>query len=502
MERAHAASNRPKRSRTRARFLEKVVSSRARLGVLCAFLIVIFLTGGSSRADMQSLILLRPVSFVALGYGLLTLSQEHIRRYWPLVTIAGATVALTTVHLIPLPPGLWQSFPGREAITELDALLGLNDQWRPLTLDPQTTRNALFALAIPCAVLVLGIQLDARQREGLLTFILGLGVLTALWGLLQLIGNPRGPLYLYSLTSYGTPVGLFANRNHQAVFLASLIPMMYCWVQLAQGSWKNIGTTKGKRSAMAAGGMLLLIPLILITGSRAGLLTLILSICVTTVLFAVIMSAGARRRTRRSSALARIAPTAVGAVVVAGLGLVTIGLGRDQAFERLIGSDPIADTRADLLPATWRIAVDAFPWGTGIGSFDDVYRMHESDALLRPEYVNHAHNDLLEVLMTGGLLGALILLFGIVLFTTRGWAIWRGGQAEIRVNIGPAAALIALAILFIASLIDYPLRVPALAGYAVLLAIWASKGSYVTDTAPRECGPRGTRTGQRFEQSS
>ncbi len=451
---------------------------------------------------MQSLILLRPVSLLALGYGLLTLSREHIRRYWPLVTIAGTTVVLTTVHLIPLPPGVWQSFPGREVVADLDALLGLNDQWRPLTLDPQTTRNALFALAAPCAVLILAIQLDARQRERLLTFILGLGVLTALWGLLQLMGNPRGPLYLYSLTSYGSPVGLFANRNHQAVFLASLIPMMYCWVQLAQGSWKDIGTTKGKRSAMATGGMLLLIPLILITGSRAGLLTLVLSVCVTAVLITAITSAGARRRTRRSSALARIAPAAVAAVVVAGLGLVTIGLGRDRAFERLIGSDPIADTRADLLPATWRIAVDAFPWGTGIGSFDDVYRMHESDALLRPEYVNHAHNDLLEVLMTGGLLGALILLFGIMLFTARGWAIWRERKAEIRANIGPAAALIALAILFIASLIDYPLRVPALASYAVLLAIWASKGSYVTDAPPREHGPRGTKTRQRSEQSS
>lgn len=499
MEAPPVALNRTKRSRRRGRILESVLSSRARLSVLCGLLVVIFLTGGSSRADMQSLVLLRPISLLALGYGLLTISQEHIRRYWPLVTIAAATVVLFAFHLIPLPPGLWHSLPGRETIAELDALLGLNDQWRPLTLDPQTTRNALLALATPCAVLVLGIQLGTGQHEKLLTFILGLGVLTAIWGLLQLMGSPRGPLYLYSLTSYGSPVGLFANRNHQAVFLASLIPVMYCWAQLAQGSWKDIGTTKGKRSAMAAGGMLLLIPLLLITGSRAGLLTLILSVCVTAALIAVIAPAGARR-THRSSALARIAPAAVAAAVVGGLGLVTIGLGRDRAFERLIGSDPIADTRADLLPATWRIAVDAFPWGTGAGSFDDVYRMRESDTLLRPEYVNHAHNDFLEVLMTGGLPGLLILIFGIVLFAARGWGIWRAGRAKIRGNIWPAAALIALAILFIASLIDYPLRVPAMASYAVLLAIWASRGSYVAD--PAEYGPRRTRMGRHSKKSS
>ncbi|WP_165271770.1 O-antigen ligase family protein [Pelagerythrobacter rhizovicinus] len=451
---------------------------------------------------MQSLILLRPVSLLALGYGLLTLSRKHIRQYWPLVTIAGVTVVLTAVHLIPLPPGIWQSLPGRETIAELDALLGLKDQWRPLTLDPQATRNALFALATPCAVLVLGIQLDARQHEKLLTLILGLGVLTAIWGLLQLMGSPRGPLYLYSLTSYGSPVGLFANRNHQAVFLASLIPVMYCWAQLAQGLWKDIGTTRGKRGAMAMGGMLLLIPLILITGSRSGLLMLVFSACVTAALITVAAPSGNRRRTHRSSALARIAPAAVGVVVVAGLGLVTIGLGRDRAFERLIGSDPIADTRADLLPETWRIAADMFPWGAGIGSFDDVYRMHEVDALLRPSYVNHAHNDFLEVLMAGGLLGALLLIFTIMLFAVRGWAIWRAGRAEIRTNIRPATALTALAILFIASLIDYPLRVPALASYAVLLAIWTGKGTQVADLPLREHGPRRTRRGQHSEHGS
>lgn len=496
MATTHAASNRPRRSRLRGRFLGRILSPPARLGAICAFLIIIFLTGGSSRADMQSLVLLRPVSLLALGYGLLTLSQKHIRRAWPLTAIAGATVVLTAVHLIPLSPGLWQSLPGRETIAELDALMGLKDQWRPLTLDPQATRNALFALVVPFAVLVLGIQFDARHHEKLLTFTLGLGVLTAIWGLLQLMGGPRGPLYLYSLTSYGSPVGLFANRNHQAVFLASLIPMMYCWAQLAQGSWKDLGTTKGKRSAMATGGILLLIPLILITGSRAGLLMLVFSTCITAVLITVAAPAGGRRRTHRSSVLARIAPAAIGIVVVAGLGLVTIGLGRDRAFERLIGSDPIADTRADLLPATWRIAVDVFPWGTGIGSFDDVYRMHEVDALLRPSYVNHAHNDFLEVLMTSGLLGALLLIFSIVVFAVRGWAIWRGGRAEIRANIWPATALIALAILFIASLIDYPLRVPALASYAVLLAIWASKGTYVADLPSRNSSPRGTEQGQ------
>ncbi|MBM0171294.1 O-antigen ligase family protein [Altererythrobacter sp. C41] len=491
--------SRRKRSPHR-RVIEGLTSSRARARILCAFLLAVFFTGGSSRPDMQSLVLLRPISLFVLGYGLLTLSRKSVRNHWPLVTIAIATVGLMILHLFPLPSELWQALPGREIIAEIDELLGLVGTWRPLTLDPQATRNALMALAPPCAALVLGIQLDKRQHETLLTFVLSLGALTAVWGLLQLMGSPRGPFYLYSITNYGSPVGLFASRNHQAVFLASLIPLMYCWSHLAQGSWKDLRTSKGRRGSIAVAGVLLLVPLVLLTGSRAGLLALFLSICVTAAVIAITSSAPGKRHGRSPSASARIALPIAGVLTIAGLAFVTISLGRDQAFERLVGSDPVADMRVDIVPTTWHIAVENFPWGTGIGSFDDVFRIYEPNTLLMPQYVNHAHNDFLEVLMTGGLAGVLIMATAIVFFAAQTWAIIRGGRTTIRANIWPAAALTALAILFIASLIDYPLRVPAMASYAVLLAIWASKGSYVAD--PSEYGRHDPRMGQRSEQSS
>ncbi|MGV2497813.1 O-antigen ligase family protein [Pelagerythrobacter aerophilus] len=356
-----------------------------------------------------------------------------------------------------------------------------------------------MALMTPCAVFVLGIQLGVRESKILLTFVLGLGAFTALLGVVQLMGGSRGPLYLYNLTSYGFPVGLFANRNHQAVFLASLIPLTYCWAQLAQGSWKDLGTSKGRRSAIAIAGVLLLVPLVLIAGSRAGLLALVLSTSATAAAIAITSFAAGKRR-GRDSALSRAALQTTGVLVIIGLALITIGLGRDKAFERLIGSDPIADMRADLVPATWHIAIENFPWGTGIGSFDDVYRMYEPNALLIPQYVNHAHNDFLEMLMTGGLGGALVIAFGIALFAAQAWMIGRSGRAAIHTNIWPAAALIALAILFIASLIDYPLRVPAMASYAVLLAIWASKGSGIADPLLPEDGTHGSRLGPRSDR--
>lgn len=467
------ASVRRMKSRVRPQvsLSRRLFSPRARLIVLCAFLLIVFLTGGSSRADMQPLIVLRPTSLLVLGYGLVTLSREHVRNFWALVAIMASAVALTVLHLVPIPPALWQALPGREAIAQIDHLSGLEGLWRPLTLDPQATRNALMALGTPGAVLILGIQLDWRQRETLLTLTLGLGALTAIWALLQIMGSPTGPLYLYDVTNYGHAVGLFANRNHQAVFLASLIPLIYCWVNLAHGSWKDLSSNKAKRSGIAIGCVLLFVPLILIAGSRAGLLTLVLSVCATAALIAAVP----RRRAQRWSALARFAPAMGGGAILGGLAVVTIGLGRDRAFERLLGSDPIADSRADLFPVVWRIATESFPWGTGVGSFDDVFRMYEPDTLLMPRYVNHAHNDLLEAFMTGGILGILILAVALSLFLVRAWSIAREGRKQIRTNILPAAALIALTVLFAASLVDYPLRVPAIASYLVLLALWTAR---------------------------
>lgn len=462
-----------RRIKRRAGIADQVLSPKARLVILCAFLLVIFMTGGSSRADMTPVVILRPVSILVLGYGMLTLSREHIRAFWPLVTIAGAAVVLTALHLIPLPPAIWHALPGRGVIAEIDGILGLGSLWRPLTLDPQATRNAIMALATPCAVLILAIQLDRGGREFLLTFTLALGMLTAVWALLQVMGSPRGPLYLYELTNYGAPVGLFANRNHQAVFLSSLLPLIYWWAQLGRGSWNDLSSDKGRRSGAGVAGVLLLVPLVLIAGSRAGLLTLVLSLCATLSL-AVVASAEQKRRGRldRSNVRQFLVP-AVSIAALAGLAFVTIAVGRDRAFERLIGSDPIVNDRVDLLPTIWAIAAQNLPWGTGIGSFDDVYRMYETDAMLSPNYLNHAHNDFLEVAMTGGVAGIAILAFAMSMLALRASRIFSERRDGIRVNCGAVAALIALIMLLVASLVDYPLRTPAMVSYAVLLAVWA-----------------------------
>jgi O-antigen ligase len=153
------------------------------------------------------------------------------------------------------------------------------------------------------------------------------------------------------------------------------------------------------------------------------------------------------------------------------LGVALWASDRSTALTRMMGQDVAADLRIQAW-ATVRSMLDThWALGSGFGSFPDVYKMFEPDRLLQPSYFNHAHNDWVELLITGGLPAAIILLVTIVWILRgvrrnglRGLA--KGHRGDIRL---PAMAILML--LAVGSIVDYPLRVPSIQALAVLLII-------------------------------
>ena len=137
---------------------DTIPSPERRFWIICAFLLFIFLTGGSSWANAPTLIVLRPVSVLMLGYALATMRRDDLRHGSSLLILSGLIITLTILHLVPLPPALWRALPGRAIVAELDAALKLDAVWRPLSLAPDATWNALFFLAAPMAVLLLALK--------------------------------------------------------------------------------------------------------------------------------------------------------------------------------------------------------------------------------------------------------------------------------------------------------------------------------------------------------
>lgn len=433
--------------------------------VLAGWLVVVFLLGGGARGDIASLAYLRPASILVLGYGLWHLTAEQLRANRVLFGLAAAWVLLLLVQLLPLPPGIWQALPGRDIVRDIGLAAGLGDTWRPLSMVPHATRNALWSAAAPLAVLVLGVQLTPAERARLLPVVLVLGAVSAAVAILQLSGDPFGRLYFYRITNNGTAVGLFANRNHQAIFLAMLFPMALAWLRIrrrgpAAATWFSTANTTA--------GAAILIVLVLITGSRSGFLLAVLAIVA-----APLIVAGPAREDRERQGRNR-ALTLLLLAVIAAIALLTVFSGRGLALDRLLGLDSADELRLQIAPTLFAMIGHYAPWGTGIGTFEQVYKLHEPADLLGPAYVNHAHNDWLEIALTGGVPALALVAIGCVALARTFLHAMKGEGMDAATRMLARLGVLILLVLGLASLADYPLRVPSLACVAALAVLWAA----------------------------
>jgi hypothetical protein len=225
---------------------------------LVAFIMLTFLTGGAARGDVQSLVILRPAAVVFCAIGLWSLSWAEVRAYKFLFSLAAAVFALVALHLIPLPPSIWGALPGRAFIVEIDKGAELGLVWRPISMVPAATRNALYALFIPLATLILAVQIGRERRFQILIVFISVGLASGLLGMLQVVSAPDGPLYFYDVTNNGSAVGLFSNRNHQAMWLACLFPMLAVFACAGVNSFDQSRLRLGL--SIAAGAVLVPLP--------------------------------------------------------------------------------------------------------------------------------------------------------------------------------------------------------------------------------------------------
>jgi O-antigen ligase len=426
-----------------------------RFWVLTGFLVLIFLTGGSSWPNVPSLMILRPFSILVLGYALFMLRGEDVRFALPLVAFVVAVVALTALHLMPLPPSLWHALPGRQLVADIDTAVGLGKVWRPLSVAPKATINALFFLITPLAVLLMTIQLTALDRLRLLYVIIALMIVSGLIGLLQTIGAS------YTVYSFSAPnAGFFANRNHQGVLLASMLPMLAVASEARLFSWLPPRSAKILAIAIA----IVLVPLIIVTGSRAGMVAMVAALLLVPALRLRLIVP----QSRQHSALRRRWSLLLGSLTIAGLVALVVLSARDVAIERM------GVISEDIRYPVWVSVVNAashyMPWGSGIGTYISAYQVYEPTSLLRPTYSNHAHNDWLEVLFTAGIPGGLLLLSAVGLFIA---GAWRAVSAPGVTGLAGRLGLITVLLLALGSAVDYPLRTAIASSMLVIAAVWA-----------------------------
>lgn len=431
--------------------------------IAAIFVAFAMLFGGGSRSDVMSVIWLRPIAILMLAYALFGIKAADLRAHWFLVSVAAATALLTILHLVPLPPGLWRALPGRDLIVDIDTVIGIGEVWRPLSMVPTTTWNALYSLSVPLAVLFLLLPMSEEQLFNILKVIALVLLLSALVGLFQATG---GSLSFYDIANPNA--GLFANRNHQAVLLACLYP-----IAAVLASVPGLRNRQRKlRWIVAIILGLALAPLLMVTGSRAGIgVALIAIVSVPFIVPIAWRGDGTRRFPLRSLLMG-----ALGLGLVVLLGWVAIQSDRNLAMLRFTELDATEDLRYPVWAVTWDLAIKYLPFGSGIGSFVEVFQIHEPDSLLMPRYWNHAHNDWLEVVLVAGLPGAALLVAAVAGYLLACLRAFTGGKSGSLANMLARLGCVILTILGLASVFDYPVRAPAVACVFVFAAVVAARG--------------------------
>jgi len=365
-----------------------------------------------------------------------------------LIVLALLVVAL---QLIPLPPEIWTKLPGRSGIARGYDLLAIRRPWLSISESPYEAVSTSFALLPPLAIFAVSATDNSRGMAGALLIGTALAIIV---GALQVASGPTSAWYFYPITNTGA-VGFFANGNHMATLLLAAIP----FVPALLLSGKSQQRLRGKSAAtitiaIAALGLILIG--IALNRSLAALLLVVPVLLATGLMIPV----GWRLRW-------------------VGVPLVVLGLAGAVAA---LSTNPLNSTSASSAKEyslqsrqhIWRTTAAAiaetFPVGTGLGSFQQVYRLQENPDRVDATYVNHAHNDYLELALELGLPGILLIL---VFF---GW--WGRRLAQIwSSNLSSPfdrAATIASAAILAHSVVDYPLRTSAMAAvFAMCIGILA-----------------------------
>jgi O-antigen ligase len=305
---------------------------------------------------------------------------------------------------------------------------------------------ALFVdYKVTLAILAFGWGWLASRKSPLRTlsflrFLIVLGILEALLGLIQYFAAP-GWIFGYQNVFYISS-GTLINRNHFAGLLEMIVPATvgFAFAAIIRGR----DTARGYFYLFL--GAFISIAIVF-SSSRMGLFS-----CLTTLLFL-----GAALKVKSTHK----ASTAMTLVVV---GLIVVGalwIGVDiivARFTSLSGQDALLQEGRVVVYSDTLKMIAAKPSGIGLENYRDVFRQYQT---WHPELLlDHAHNDYLETAAEWGILPAGIFWGGVFLIMGRAFRSFLRTQSVERTTV-LLASLGAIFSILLHSLTDFNLQIPS-----------------------------------------
>ena len=428
-----------------------------RLGFYLSLLLVlsaVTLGGRSSGTPLSEALFQILAVWLLVWLALSRRTAAESRLSTAAIVLILATLAVAFLQLVPLPYSLWAATSGApEAATILERI-GEAGGARPLTLDASATRETILTLLPPIALFLAMFEMRAGERQRLALVVMVAAAASLVVGLLQ-FASQTDSLYLYQTTHEGYSVGFFTNRNHQADF--TLIGAL-----LASAVYRVNREALAKSPLVPALIGAIVVAFVVVnlvaTASRTGI-----ALSIPALVACGVIALGFRKG-GRSLGIAALVAGAIGAVLI---------FVRPDLFSYVLGrfDDAESDLRFQIWPVIMDLIGQYMPLGSGLGTFVPIFQTAEELDTVKDRYVNHAHNDYLEIALEMGAIGIFLVICFMALFA---WAVAAAFRNELPRKYAPlcAAAAAGIVVLLAHSVVDYSLRTSSLAiTFALLMGL-------------------------------
>lgn len=359
--------------------------------------------GGGSVQGLWTDQLIEILMIPAVYLGMVALFGKQLTG---LVKVLSAMILLLLVmQFLPFVP--MRNLPVFEA--------GFNGQF----LFTTTVSRSLQAALITISGLGFGLfvaSLGDRQHRRIIAYVLLALLINLAVSMVQFSfdGNTR----IEGLLPYSINSGMFSNPNHFSTLVLASIPLL-AWLFLVEA----------KKNTVYIIIQILLSLYLFAIGSRAGCIFGFMVAALSYFWFGIKLN------------------RLINLVIVVLLLLAALLTAMHFSDQSSLGDG----LRFEIYANTIDIIAKQLPYGTGLGSFIEIYQVYQPNEQLLPSYVNAAHNDLLQLVLEGGVLALAIVVFFLVLVIKSMFS------SKFLQAVG-----LSLFVMLLHSLIDYPLRTMAM----------------------------------------
>ena len=321
-----------------------------------------------------------------------------------------------------------------------------------LTLDKIGTREALIKLITDIVLLFLAGQLFATasrrfwSRFGLTVTVYAF--LLSVFAIVQFFSRPDLLYWSVKPQWGGAAFGPYVNHNHYAGLMEMLLPIACAYL---------LGK-KGRHPVRWLGAFAVLVAFssVELSGSRGGVIALLIEIAI----FGIVFGRSRLFGERRVAAMAAIAILTVVAVL--------LWIAPPEVLDRyqtLVKSpDLTLGIRKQMTMDALHVFRDHRWVGTGLGSYETVSPHYQN--VLPQRIVDHAHNDFAELMAETGIVGFVLAVVALAIFVVTAFRTIKSKFDELGGCIRLGAAVGCCGVL-VHSFSDFNLHIPANAAWFV-----------------------------------